>query len=83
MTATKAQAVTASSPRRGLSRVDAAVYVGVGPTKFDEMVADGRMPAPRRIDGRKVWDVVELDSHFDALPHDDSAAATGNSWDDR
>jgi hypothetical protein len=30
-----------------------------------------------------VWDVVELDSHFDALPHDDLAAATGSSWDDR
>jgi predicted DNA-binding transcriptional regulator AlpA len=75
--------MTASWLRRGLSRNDAAAYVGCGPTKFDEMVADGRMPPPRRIDGRKVWDVVELDSHFDALPHDDLAAATGSSWDDR
>jgi excisionase family DNA binding protein len=80
MTAAK---TTASSLRRGLSRTDAASYVGVGPTKFDEMVADGRMPAPRRIDGRKVWDVCELDSHFDALPHDDSAAAISSSWDNR
>jgi predicted DNA-binding transcriptional regulator AlpA len=80
---TAAKTMTASWLRRGLSRNDAAAYVGCGPTKFDEMVADGRMPPPRRIDGRKVWDVVELDSHFDALPHDDSAAATGNSWDDR
>jgi predicted DNA-binding transcriptional regulator AlpA len=80
---TAAKAKTASWLRRGLSRNDAATYVGCGPTKFDEMVADGRMPPPRRIDGRKVWDVVELDSHFDALPHDDSAAAAGSSWDDR
>jgi predicted DNA-binding transcriptional regulator AlpA len=83
MTPAKAHSTIVAAPRRGLSRVDAAVYVGVGPSKFDEMVADGRMPPPRRIDGRKVWDVVELDSHFDALPHDASAAATGNSWDDR
>jgi hypothetical protein len=82
MTAAKAQAVTASSPRRGLSRVDAAIYVGVGLTKFDEMVADGRMPAPRRIDGRKIWDVRELDASFEDLPHDQSAMLT-NSWEDR
>jgi hypothetical protein len=80
MTAAKA---TGSWLRRGLSRTDSAAYVGVGPTKFDAMVVDGRMPRPRRVDGRKVWDVVELDLAFDALPHDDSAVAIGNSWDDR
>jgi excisionase family DNA binding protein len=37
---------------RGLSRDEAARYIGVGTTKFDEMVADGRMPRPKRIDGR-------------------------------
>jgi hypothetical protein len=39
------------------------------------------MPAPRRIDGRKVWDVRELDLAFDALPRDD--VPVGNSWEDR
>jgi hypothetical protein len=68
-------------PRRGLSRVDAALYVGVSPGKFDEMVADGRMPGPRQIDARKVWDVVELDSSFDDLPRGTGAAR--NSWEDR
>jgi excisionase family DNA binding protein len=53
---------------RGLSREQAAEYVGVGATKFDEMVADGRMPRPKRIDGRVVWDVVRLDIAFEALP---------------
>ena len=53
---------------RGLCREAAAAYVGVGVTKFDEMVADHRMPQPRRIDGRKVWDLRELDRAFDALP---------------
>jgi hypothetical protein len=70
-----------SLPRRGLSRLDAAVYVGISPCKFDQMVADGRMPGARRIDGRKVWDVRELDLCFDDLPHD--GATRGSSWDDR
>ena len=33
----------ASLPPRGLSRVQAAEYIGIGATKFDEMVDDGRM----------------------------------------
>lgn len=56
---------------RGLSRDDAARYVGVGATKFDEMVADGRMPKPKRIDGRVVWDRVKLDAAFTDLPDDE------------
>ena len=66
-------------PRRGLSREEAAMYVGVGSTKFDEMVLDGRMPKPKRVDGRKLWDVRSLDLAFDALPDDDSG---GGSWAD-
>jgi hypothetical protein len=57
------------------------MYIGVGATKFDEMLADGRMPSPRRIDGRKVWDVRDLDLAFEALPVD--TGTEGNSWDDR
>lgn len=53
---------------RGRSREQAATHIGVGPTKFDEMVADGRMPQPRVIDGRVVWDIYELDDYFDRLP---------------
>lgn len=70
-----------SLQRRGLSRLDAAAYVGISPCKFDQMVTDGRMPGARRIDGRKVWDVRELDLSFEDLPRDD--APVGNSWDDR
>lgn len=63
---------------RGLSRSLSAAYVGTGTTKFDEMVADGRMPKPKRIDGRVLWDRLELDAAFEALP----AEAVGNPWDD-
>ena len=68
-------------PRRGLSRVESAIYVGISPGKFDEMVQDGRMPQPRRIDGRKVWDVHELDLYFDELPRHGVEVAV-NTWAD-
>lgn len=63
------------APRRCLSRDDAALYVGVGLTKFLAMVEDGRMPRPRKIDGRRVWDIRELDSAIDDLPHDGDGGA--------
>jgi hypothetical protein len=57
-------------PRRGLSREEAANYVGVSPSKFDEMRKDGRIGPPKLIDTRKVWDIHQLDEAFDALPED-------------
>jgi excisionase family DNA binding protein len=68
-------------PRRGLSRVEAAAYVGVSPGKFDELVRDGRMPVPKRIDGRKVWDIQNLDVAFDALPSENDTSEE-STWDD-
>jgi predicted DNA-binding transcriptional regulator AlpA len=63
---------------RGLSRVQAAEYIGVGVTKFDEMVGDRRMPKPKRIDGRNVWDRIQLDEAFAAL---DDGVGRKNEWD--
>ena len=54
-------------PPRGLSREAAAQYVGVGVTKFDQMVEDGRMPKPLAIDGRRLWDLRALDRRLDVL----------------
>ena len=69
--------------RRGLNRLQSANYIGCSATKFDEMVDDGRMPGPKRIDGRKVWDVRELDLAFEALPGGELATDghRENSWD--
>jgi predicted DNA-binding transcriptional regulator AlpA len=66
-------------PRRGLSRDEAAMYIGISATKFDEMVIDGRMPAPVKIDSRKVWDIRSLDLAFDALSAQTPVQA--NIWD--
>ena len=57
---------------RGLRRADAANYVGLGVNKFDELVKDGRMPRPKKIDGAIVWDIKMLDVYFDALPETDN-----------
>jgi predicted DNA-binding transcriptional regulator AlpA len=79
MTAVGRELRSKSQPRRGLRRVEAAIYVGISPTKFDEMVKDGRMPRPKRIDGAAVWDQRWLDLAFEALP--DEGDDAGNPWD--
>ena len=68
---------TGWQPVRGLRREGAARYVGVSPTKFDQLVADGRMPHGIRIDGCVVWDVRRLDLAFDELIEQDPL----NPWD--
>lgn len=65
---------------RGLSRVQAAAYVGVSPSLFDELVKDGRMPRPKRINSRTVWDRIRLDEAFEAILDDESR--TANPWDE-
>lgn len=71
-----------SQPRRGLRREEAADFIGISAAKFDQMVADGRMPKPKKIDGVAVWDIERLDFAFDALPDEaGDATATGReSW---
>jgi predicted DNA-binding transcriptional regulator AlpA len=76
-----------SCPPRGLSRLESAAYIGVSPTLFDEMVRDGRMPQPKVINSRVVWDRHQLDPAFEALPTKEQTittlvAANDNEWDD-
>jgi len=53
--------------KRGLGRVDAASYVGIGVTMYDQLVREGKFPQPVHIRGRLVWDVRELDLAFERL----------------
>lgn len=75
----KRDAFITLSPR-GLSRVVASQYIGISATKFDQLVSEGRMPAPKRIDGRKLWDRAALDEAFWALP-EEGADRSDNPWD--
>jgi hypothetical protein len=54
--------------RRGLSREEAAAYLGISPSKFDELRKSGRVAPPKMIDARKVWDIIRLDEAFDDFP---------------
>lgn len=62
---------------RGLSRTEAAAYIGVSASLFDMMVNDGRMPGPKRINARTVWDRKRLDAAFEALPDNNNDS---NPW---
>ncbi len=73
------QFLAESLPPRGLSRVQAASYLGVSPSLFDEMVGDGRMPGPKMINTRRVWDRKKIDRAFDALP--EKGGLSDNPWD--
>lgn len=55
---------TAAYPPRGLSREEAARYVGVGTTTFDGLVQEGRMPRPMRLGKRVIWDRLKIEAAF-------------------
>lgn len=52
---------------RGLSRVQAACYVGLSVGTFDLLVKEGVMPKPKRVRARLIYDRIELDAAFDAI----------------
>src|SRR5215217_6350509 len=51
-----------------VSRNQAAALVGVSSAFFDRLVNDGRMPQPRQVDGRVLWDSEEARAAWRALP---------------
>jgi hypothetical protein len=64
--------------RRGLNREEAAEYVGIGVTMFDELVGEGTLPQPIHLRSRKVWDIKVLDLALDRLS---AQPMGGNPWD--
>jgi predicted DNA-binding transcriptional regulator AlpA len=67
-------------PFLGMNRTQAADYIGLSASKFDEMVRDGRMPPPKQIDKRCVWDSRQLTLAFEKLPG--GADDDRNEWDE-
>ena len=60
--------------RRGLDENEAAVYLSLSPSFFRKLVTQGRMPRPRLVGERRIWDVEELDLAFKALPREGGEA---------
>ena len=52
---------------RGLSADEAARYVGLGRTKFEELVRAGKMPRGKTLGGRVIYDRLALDMAFSDL----------------
>src|SRR5262245_10904458 len=68
---------------RLLRRAEAAYYITASPSHFDELVAGGLMPKPKRLGERRVaWDRIEIDHAIDLLPTDGDAPDAGNTWAD-
>lgn len=78
-TARRLQVLPHSLAPRGLSREQAAAYVGVSPTFFDQLVTDRLMPRPKRIGRRCLWDRIQLDAAFTA-PNDGEEDRADDVW---
>ncbi|MCZ6895440.1 MAG: hypothetical protein O7H40_15520 [Gammaproteobacteria bacterium] len=63
---------------RGMRHEQAAHYVGMKLSKFYEIVKDGRMAKPKRVDGCTVWDRFSLEMAFENLPDENET----NPWDE-
>lgn len=71
----KRHEVTARLPQiMGMNEIEAAAFVGVSTFTFRQLVADGRMPRPRIVNSRRIWDSEELRAAFKALPIEGEAA---------
>jgi predicted DNA-binding transcriptional regulator AlpA len=68
--------------RLGLSRAEAAEYIGVSTSLFEEMVADGRMPPPKQINSRKVWMRPKIKKAFAELPDAGQDNDSNSPWTD-
>ena len=55
--------------------------IGVSASKLRLLVKEARMPRPRRIGSRAVWDVDELRAAFKALPHEGETEGS-DTWAD-
>lgn len=74
-----ARPAIAPQDRLGLARAEAAEYIGISATLFDELVKDGRMPPAKAMGARRVWNRLALERAFAALPDaiaDGAAPAT-------
>lgn len=86
-TTSKASVAGRLPVRRGLSEVEAAIYLSLSPSFFRRLVDQKVMPRPRVAGGRRIWDVEELDLAFKALPREGGEETSfggegGNSWTD-
>ena len=49
------------------------MYLGISPSKFDELRKTNRIAPPKVLDGRLIFTVERLDEFLDALPDENRA----------
>jgi predicted DNA-binding transcriptional regulator AlpA len=59
------------NPPRAFRADCAAAYLAIGKTKFLELVDEGRLPQPVRIDGVTTWDRLELDAAYERMKQEE------------
>ena len=64
-----------------VGREGAAALLSIAPSTFDDLVAKGRMPQPREIGRRVLWDTDEIRDYFRRIPRR-GQRWEGNTWDD-
>ena len=64
--------------RRGLSQLEAATYLGISPSKFDELRKANRIAPAKVLDGRLIFTTERLDEFLDALP--DENQTDNDDW---
>lgn len=67
--------------RLAYRRTEVAAALGISPTKFDELVKDGRMPRPVRVDSCVLWDAAQVRAYWEALA-DGQDPVDKNEWDE-
>ena len=58
-------------PPRLMARSAAAQYLGIGITMFDELVAEGMIPKPKKMRSKYLWDRIDLEGVANELERDD------------
>ena len=72
--------IIAPVPRIAVGRDEAAASLGISRNLFNTMVDDGRMPRPRVVNGRRLWDADEVRVAFRTIPRDGDETSS-NPWD--
>jgi hypothetical protein len=66
----------------GLTKNEAARYIGVPAALFEAMVLDGRMPQPKVIGSCRVWSRINLRKAFAELPEGGREPRSLSPWSD-
>jgi predicted DNA-binding transcriptional regulator AlpA len=63
-----------------VSRETAAELLGISAGTFDKLVKAGKLPEPREVESRILWDSAEIRAAWRAMPRR-GQQPPGNEWD--